>query len=252
MKLIGNICFTLIFFLISLVSNAQVWVDEFTKQSDRNFYKIQEAFNEEWKDRTIEKGKGYKQYKRWENYWESRVNEDGSFPNAGIVQQEWEKYNRGQSKSKSRDALIANWTSLGPSSSNGGYAGIGRIASIAFDPVDTDKIYVGAAGGGFWKSSNGGDSWTTTSDDIATLGVSGIVVDQSNVNTIYIATGDGDGADNYSVGVLKSLDGGDTWNTTGLNWVTSSGRLIRRLIQDSNDANTLIAATSNGIYRTES
>lgn len=248
MKLIINICFTVLFFLMAIVGNSQVWVDEFTKPENRNFYKIQEAFNEEWKDRAVEKGKGYKQYKRWENYWETRVFEDGSFPDAGIVQQEWENYNRNQSKS--RDALTANWTSLGPNSSNGGYAGIGRIASIAFDPIDTDKIYVGAAGGGFWKSDDGGDSWITTSDDNATLGVSGIVVDHSDANTIFIATGDGDGADNYSVGVLKSLDGGDTWNTTGLNWATSSGRLIRRLIQDSNDANTLIAATSNGIYRT--
>ncbi|MBK8852551.1 MAG: hypothetical protein IPN10_00230 [Saprospiraceae bacterium] len=67
---------------------------------------------------------------------------------------------------------------------------------------------------------------------------------------MYIATGDGDGSDTYSVGILKSTDGGVTWQTTGLNWNVSQGRRIRKILMDPDDTNMLLAATSDGLYRT--
>ena len=48
------------------------------------------------------------------------------------------------------------------------------------------------------------------------MGVSDILIDPTNTDIMYIATGDAHGSDTYSIGVLKSLDGGITWDTTGL------------------------------------
>ncbi|MEK7255646.1 MAG: glycosyl hydrolase, partial [Bacteroidota bacterium] len=147
----------------------------------------------------------------------------------------------------------ASWTPLGPSDWDDGAgwnAGNGRINVVVQDPVNSNTVYVGAASGGLWKSTNGGTTWTNLTDDQPVLGVSGIAIDPDDTNVIYIGTGDGDASDTYSVGVLKSTDGGNTWNTTGLNWSILSGRVIRKLQMHPDNPDTLFAATSNGLYKT--
>lgn len=243
------------FFLVLLffycgTSFAQPWlINQDDESKSLNFYEIQKSFNEYWEGREIEKGKGWKQFKRWEHYWEPRVDKFGALPPSGIILEEFAKYKKEHKKTGNR-VVTANWTSNGPSTSSGGYAGIGRLNSIGFHPTDTDVIYAGAAGGGLWKTINGGTSWFTNTDGLAVLGVSGIVIHPTNPNIVYIATGDGDAADNYSVGVLKSIDGGSTFSNTGLNWSVTNGRLIRRMIMDPDNSESLLVATSNGIYRT--
>ena len=51
-------------------------------------------------------------------------------------------------------------------------------------------------------------------DLLAAIGASDLAIDPTNVNIMYLASGDGDAGDTYSLGVLKSTDGGLTWNTT--------------------------------------
>lgn len=229
---------------------AQPWLPKEEKGGQANFYEMQKAFNDFWAGKTPDKGKGYKAFKRWEWYWQTRINPDGSFPPAGIRQSEWDNYNSSKKGNGEGIEKAGNWTSLGPNSSNGGYAGIGRINCIAFDPSSSNIIWAGAAGGGLWKSTNNGSSWTTATDNLPVLGVSGIVIDPSNTNIMYIATGDGDASDTYSVGVLKSTNGGATWSTTGLNWSVTNSRVIRRLVQHNANGSILLAASSFGLWRT--
>lgn len=241
-------CFLLVF-LGNSACQAQEWVDKMSNPDQYSFKEIQASFEEYWKNKEYEKGKGYKQFKRWEAYWENRVDEEGQFPSPGILQSEFTSFQR-RNQSNSRSTPTSNWTGDGPTSSSGGYAGIGRINAVAFHPTDVNKIWIGAAGGGLWYTEDGGSSWNTNTDDLAVLGVTAIIIDPQNPNIMYIGTGDGNAQDNYSVGVLKSTDAGLTWNTTGLNWSTSNGRTIKRMIIDPDDNNTLIAATSVGIVRT--
>ena len=126
--------------------------------------------------------------------------------------------------------MTANWTNLGPNTTSGGYAGLGRINCVAFHPTNSNIMWVGSPGGGLWKTTDGGNNWTTNFDNAVVLGVSSIVVHPTTPNIMYIATGDGDGSDTYSVGILKSTDGGVTWQTTGLNWNVSQGRRIRKIL----------------------
>lgn len=236
----------LIICCFSISIYAQSWFPN--EVQNPNFYEIQRNFNAFWEGKKIEKGKGYKQFKRWEWYWEKRVKSDGSFYPAGITKDNFNEYLRSKSNNRSTPN-VTKWESAGPSSTNGGYAGTGRINALAFHPSNSNIIYAGAAGGGLWQSNDGGSTWFTKTDNLATLGVSAILVDPSNPSIIYIGTGDGDGGDNYSVGVLKSTDGGNTFNTTGLNWSTFNVRLLKRMIFDPDNSNIIFAATTDGIYR---
>lgn len=234
-----------------ILAQAQPWIDAAkSKDGSYNFYEVQRQFEIYWKDKPKDKGKGIKPYKRWEYFWRSRVDSKGNFPPNDINYVEWEKYKK--SAKRTLDGSRAGaWTGLGPNSSTSGYAGIGRISGIAFHPSNTNIIFVGTPGGGLWRSTNNGDTWSPMTDNIlAHLGISGIVIHPTIPNIMYISTGDAYGADTYSLGVLKSTDGGVTWNTTGLNWSVTNFRLIRKLIIDPDDSNVLIAATNDGIYRT--
>ncbi len=227
----------------------QSWIDKMQNPSN-NFYDTQKDFEEYWENKTMEKGKGWKQFKRWENFIEQRV-----FPD-GIMHPEilYTEYQNLQSASNQFRVMPPNvWIQVGPNNvplqANGTKRGIGRVNTIAFHPTDANIIYVGAPAGGFWKSVNGGQTWTTTTDFLTNLGVSDIAINPSNPNEIFIITGDRDAGDTYSYGLMKSLDGGLTFNITSLSFNITNYYRGNRILIDPNNTDVLIVATSNGIYR---
>jgi hypothetical protein len=254
-----------ILFLTVFNANAQYWFGAYPKSQNepinqnRNFYEFQDDFNNYWGDKEItpetprnERG-GWKQYKRWEWFWEQRVYPTGVFPAPDILWSEIQqlKASRGKDKDKFHSY---SWQQVGPSTSEGGYAGLGRLNAIAEDPgyngTSNRTIWVGSASGGLWKTTDAGSNWSTNTDQLSTLGVTAIAIDPSNTSIMYIATGDGDANDTYSVGVLKSTNGGETWNTTGLNWTTTQTRTIRDLKMHPTNSTILYAATSIGVFKT--
>jgi photosystem II stability/assembly factor-like uncharacterized protein len=251
--------YTFILIFISTFSDAQPWMSQVNSENP-SFYEIRDAFYAYWKNKPYEKGKGYKQFKRWEYYWETRLLPNGDFPKSSVTVEEWLNYKNSHTN-EDRSSVAANWTFKGPSSSASGYSGIGRINCIAFHPSNANTFWVGTPAGGLWKTTNGGLNWTTNSDNFPVLGVSDIAIDPTNANIMYLATGDGDmgslsaliggaNGDTKSIGVLKSTDGGNTWTNTGLNWTVQSTKLIRRLIINPNNPQILMAAASDGIWRT--
>src|SRR3989338_3317613 len=121
--------------------------------------------------------------------------------------------------------------------------GAGRLNFVRFDPTNSNTIFVGAPDGGLWKSTNGGTSWTTSTDQLTVIGCTDVAIDPGNTQIMYLATGDGDAGDCYSIGILKSTDGGATWNTTGLSWTVNQGRTISKLLMHPTNSQILIAAT---------
>ena len=87
------------------------------------------------------------------------------------------------------------------------------------------SFWVGSPARGLWKSIDAGANWSTNTDDLPVIGVSHIAIDPVNNQKMYTVTGDAYGSDTYSVGVLKSIDGGGTWNTTGLSYTVNQKRL---------------------------
>ncbi len=242
--------FAIIAFAIVLLNVPQAFAQPWLtarEEEGRNFYDIQRDFNEYWKDRDhTQKATGWKVFKRWEWFWEQRVAPSGEFPNP---MQLYNEYKRTQATRGTNPEVTGAWTEMGPSTSSGGYSGLGRANVVRVHPLDANIVYIGAPGGGLWKSTNSGSTWSTNTDELPTLGVTDVVFDPTDASIMYLATGDGDGGDTYSVGVLKSTDGGATWNTTGLNWATSLTRRINRLWIHPSDPNILIAAGS-GIHKT--
>ncbi len=253
---------------ILAVSNIypQAWLREYYEKTnaDRmlsadntriNFYEMQEAFYDYFRDKdSLEKGKGWKQFKRWEWFWAPRVYPAGELPEPAVLYEEWQEQRINEEKSfKENNSILsgANWTFLGPSVSSGGYEGLGRVNTVMTDPNNSNFIFAGAASGGLWKSTNGGSSWAVKTDNLPSLGVSDIAVNPDNSNIMYMATGDCDAYDSFSVGIMKSTDAGESWNTTGLNWTVNNTRVIGRILIDENDSDVLYAGTSSGIYRSQ-
>jgi photosystem II stability/assembly factor-like uncharacterized protein len=147
------------------------------------------------------------------------------------------------------------WTPLGPSDAVGG-TNLGRVNAIAVHPSNANIFYMGAPGGGLWKSTDGGATWSTTTDALPTLAVGDIAIDPTNPENVYLATGDAFGYGNpfwggtYAIGVWKSADGGSTWSSTGLSFTLGQNRTMRRLVIHPTNPKILLAATSAGLFRT--
>lgn len=94
----------------------------------------------------------------------------------------------------------------------------GRVAAVAGDPSDPSILYVGAATGGVWKSTNRGTTWTPVFDDQAVHAIGAIAVAPSNPSVVWVGTGEGNVRNSVSIGkgVYRSLDGGRTWKHLGL------------------------------------
>ena len=113
-----------------------------------------------------------------------------------------------------------NWKPLGPFGIKPGNTGniwAGRVNSIAVDPSNPQRIFVATAGGGVWRTTNGGQSWTPLTDDLENLTIGAIAMAPSDPNVIYAGTGEGHFSrlDSFpGAGLYVSRDGGDSWTVT--------------------------------------
>jgi hypothetical protein len=219
-----------------------------------DFATIRNRMNQYFAANDQGKGSGYKQWKRWEYLAERRLSPDGKVVNWSVRNfQEYQDYLATQTNQDASTANNGYWTSLGPTSytwGNGWNGGIGRLNCIAFHPSNSSVFWVGGPSSGLWKTTNGGSSWTCLTDGMPVIGVSGIAVNYNNTNIMYILTGDGDGGDTYSIGVLKSTDGGDTWNATGLSYTIYDNIRGYKLLMHPTNSSILFVVSTDGIFRT--
>jgi hypothetical protein len=121
----------------------------------------------------------------------------------------------------------------------------GRTTALAAAPDGT--LFLGAADGGVWKSTDSGAHWTPLTDTQGTLSIGALLVVPGGGAryTVYAGTGEANtSSDSYAgIGVLSSSDGGTTWNHVGGSEL--NGALIFRLAQDGT---RILAATSHGLY----
>lgn len=245
------ILFFLIIFSVN-ISFSQPWMklipEEKITNGQTDFYEIQEAFNTYWKDKKVERSHGWKQFKRWENFMAPRVYPSGKLPQNIL----WDEIQNGNNEKSN----VANWIPMGPYATPADInttnykRGSGRVNCMAFHPTDLNILFAGSPSGGFWKSTTGGSSWITTTDQLSSIGISDIAVNPSNPEIIYIATGDGDGGNTYSAGIMKSTDGGVTWNVTGNSHQVTDYITYKKLIIHPSNNNILLASSNNGIYKT--
>ncbi len=129
--------------------------------------------------------------------------------------------------------LVKNMTprNIGP----GGMSG--RVTAIDVVISNPDIIYAGTASGGLWKSVSGGITWEPIFDNEVTASIGAVAIQQSNPDVIWVGTGEGNPRNslNGGYGIYKSLDGGKTWSSMGL----EQTRHIHRVIIDPTNPNTV-------------
>ena len=209
------------------------------------FQSVKQSFYNNWNGYSYIKGHGWKQFHRWESFWETRLLTNGKFPNFKQAYKEFKKYESDNGYAK---VAGGNWSPIGPTTYNNTQSwspGLGRVNFIVEDPNNANILYVGAPAGGIWKSTNTGSTWTALGDDLAVMGISSIGISASNSNVIYLATGDADGGDTYSIGVMKSVDAGLTWAEVG----NVNGNL-RDIIVDPTNADIAYVCSNAGVLKT--
>ena len=147
---------------------------------------------------------------------------------------------------------VGVWSNTGPIqfpvNVSGQVDGMGRVSQLKFHVSNPARVYAVSASGGLFISNDTGRSWTPTqgTEALPTTSCSSVCVDYTNDNIIYLSTGD----QNYyndSYGIYKSTDGGNTFNPANVNIGT---RMAVEIIMDPTNHNNLVAATTDGIWRT--
>jgi photosystem II stability/assembly factor-like uncharacterized protein len=136
----------------------------------------------------------------------------------------------------------------------------GRVTTVTGVPGETFTFYMGATGGGVWKTTDAGTTWKNISDGFfGTTGIGSIAVAPSDHNVIYVGTGESPVRGvktSHGDGVYKSTDAGSTWTHLGL----EATRHISKIIVDPRDPDRVyLAAQGNpwgpnperGVYLSE-
>lgn len=183
-------------------------------------------------------------------------NEQRMFPYNYYPQDAYEKAYRHREEMRQKKGFYFDrdifWFSIGPKP--GTYPGYGnissRITSIKIDPSNPNIVYLGAAFGGIWKSTNAGLMWKVKTDNEVSLSTGAIAIDPTNTNIIYYGTGEAtySGASYYGRGLLKSTDAGENWTSikTGLPNLTYFSRIV---IRPGHNDELLAALGTAGLYR---
>ena len=231
-----------------------------------NVYDVIAAGNAYFENHDKGKGSGYKQFQRW-----ILLNEDQFYPSGNRtnfnpllpyeIRSMYETGNTVPSDNPTFEGVTTavmsenNWEEIGPAVElktlfNDTRNGNGRVDAIWVNPADANHIYVGTRGGGFWVTNDGGTTWSPKTDQLGITGVNSIAVNPSDVNEVYIATSAG-GSGNYSIGIFKSTDAGNTWVPTGYALdIAMDLTVIYRIILDPSNPAVLFAATSKGLLKT--
>ncbi len=133
------------------------------------------------------------------------------------------------------------WRSIGPALSGG------RVPAVAGTAADPNLYYIGAAGGGVWKTDNGGATWTAVFEKQPVSAIGAVTIDPTDENVVWVGTGESNPRNDvsYGDGVYKSTDGGKTWTNAGLR----ETRHISRILVDPSDPNHVIVGASGDPFR---
>jgi photosystem II stability/assembly factor-like uncharacterized protein len=124
----------------------------------------------------------------------------------------------------------------------------GRIATVAAMPEKDGKtlLFVGAASGGVWKSTDSGTTFKSVFDKQPVQSIGSIAIDPSNHETIWVGTGESWTRNSVSIGagIFKSTDGGETWANMGLR----DSERIAKVLVDPRDGNTVYACAPGKLW----
>ena len=152
------------------------------------------------------------------------------------------------------------WAPIGPSPiSQGASAVNGLVSAIVVNPANSNVIYIGTAGGGAWRTDDGGATWAPLFDRQLSLGVGGpgaLAIDPNNTDVVYLGTSARVAA-HPQAGLFKSIDGGGSWVLLGSGYPVGNtgnatqfvGQWINVIIVDPANSNVVYLSSSSGCFR---
>jgi photosystem II stability/assembly factor-like uncharacterized protein len=122
----------------------------------------------------------------------------------------------------------------------------GRVMCIAVDPANKAVVYIGAASGGVWKTTNGGASWQPVFDTQGSFSIGWVTIDARHPNVVWVGTGERNSQRSvaYGDGVYKSEDGGRSWTNVGL----KTSEHIGRIVVNPKDSETVYVAAQGPLW----
>ncbi len=132
------------------------------------------------------------------------------------------------------------WRETGPAVAGG------RVTSVAGSARDPNLYYVGSAGGGVWKTTDGGAAWKPVFDRESVGAIGAVAIDSSNEDVVWVGTGESNPRNDvsYGDGVYKSTDGGKTWTNVGLRGT----KYISRILIDPTDPQHVIVGALGDVF----
>ncbi len=201
-------------------------------------YEIEQLAEEIFNQKGTGRGTGYKQFQRWLYEEKFHVDEQGYFISRKKEDSAFKSFMASQPDNVRR---MVPWTELGPdywSPTEGWNPGNGRITSVAVQASNSSIIYVSSPGGGIWKTTNAGSSWSPLIDfeNAAWMDVFHLAIDPGNTTKVYAGLTEG--------GVLKSTSSGADWSETG-----SGPESVRKIVVHPTNTNIILVASSTGVHR---
>ncbi|MGH7738192.1 MAG: WD40/YVTN/BNR-like repeat-containing protein [Candidatus Tyrphobacter sp.] len=114
------------------------------------------------------------------------------------------------------------WRSVGPAVAGG------RVAAVAGTASDPNLYYIGSAGGGVWKTVNGGATWHAVFEHEPVAAIGAVTIDPTDSDVVWVGTGEANPRNDvtFGDGVYKTTDGGKTWTNVGLRDTWSISRIL--------------------------
>ncbi|MCB0840560.1 MAG: hypothetical protein KDD99_28030, partial [Bacteroidetes bacterium] len=249
-----------LFFILMLVSGiatAQPAYKIMMNDLNVNFYDVVKEAEQYFQTHPRGQGSGWKGYQRWKAENESKYYPSGDRANADhrIAEKAYQNFvNQNITESTAFDN---GWRDLGPYAANNittGYnSGIGRVECLWVNPANDQHIYMGSRSGGFWRTTDGGNTWQNTTDFLVASGVNTMAVNPNNPDSILINVQNG--GNSTSHGIYRSTDGGLTWNPTNfipsnLSWggLGTNDRIFK-IAYHPTITGLVFVGTSQGFYR---
>src|SRR5437764_2091929 len=122
----------------------------------------------------------------------------------------------------------------------------GRIVDLAVDPRDARVWYIATAGGGVWKTTNAGTSFTPIFDKEKSFSIGCVTVDPHDSLVVWVGSGENNSQRSVSMGdgVYKSIDGGKSWKNVGL----EKSEHISKIVVDPRDSNVVYVAAQGPLW----
>jgi photosystem II stability/assembly factor-like uncharacterized protein len=259
MKNILLLTFCICYYYNSLAQQSELFKKMTTSSSFFDF--VNEYSNQNTESEDTPTASEYRKMHKFLWYWTTRVDSTGKYNVASekMLEHLSSQINNPSNTQSSSSNL---WESLGPTHAKGllkengslhTEGDIGRIQCLWANPTNPNIILAASSTGGIWKTTNGGTNWNCLTDHLPGMGATDFAVNPSNHNIIYAVSGiHGNGVIDarYGYGIIKSTDGGVTWNLLNTGIAPEHKVYMAKIVIHPTDFNKLYAVSEKKIYYT--